>query len=44
MNATTVAYYDAGSSVNYDKIVESEGRSWLSYISGSGVRRYIAIN
>lgn len=44
MNATTVAYYDAGSSVNYDKIVESEGHSWLSYISGSGVRRYIAIN
>lgn len=44
MTATTVAYYDAGSSVNYDKIVESEGCSWLSYISGSGVRRYIAIN
>ncbi|MBF0844691.1 SH3 domain-containing protein, partial [Streptococcus danieliae] len=25
------------------KIVSGDGRDWLSYISGSGVRRYIAL-
>ncbi|HFI0632842.1 TPA: SH3 domain-containing protein [Streptococcus suis] len=43
LSSAEIAYYNAGSSVNYDKIVTAEGRQWLSYISYSGVRRYIAI-
>ncbi|WP_238386380.1 GBS Bsp-like repeat-containing protein [Streptococcus sp. S784/96/1] len=36
-------YYEAGQSVHYDKVVEAEGYKWLSYLSYSGNRRYIAI-
>ena len=43
-SAPVFAYYNAGSSVNYDKIVKADGANWLSYISGSGVRRYIKVN
>ncbi|NYS49709.1 SH3 domain-containing protein [Streptococcus danieliae] len=43
LSAENIAYYDIGMSVNYDKIVSGDGRDWLSYISGSGVRRYIAL-
>ncbi|MCS4487992.1 CHAP domain-containing protein [Streptococcus sciuri] len=42
-NSKTVAYYDSGDSVNYDSIIYSEDHQWLSYISYSGIRRYIAI-
>ena len=35
-----VATYSAGETVNYDKTVENEGRLWISYIGGSGNRRY----
>ncbi|MBF0806801.1 SH3 domain-containing protein [Streptococcus sp. 19428wA2_WM07] len=44
MSAVIIARYDVGMTVNYDKILKSEGHDWLSYISRSGVRRYIAIN
>lgn len=44
MSAAIIARYDVGMTVNYDKILKSEGHDWLSYISRSGVRRYIAIN
>ena len=36
--------YDAGSSVNYDKVVSADGHQWIYYISYSGARRYIAID
>ena len=34
------AVYYKGESVNYDKIVENEGKTWISYISKTGIRRY----
>ena len=39
-----LAYYDAGMSVNYDKLVTADGHTWLSYVSHGGNRRYIAID
>ena len=39
-----LAYYDAGMSVNYDRLVTADGRTWLSYVSHGGNRRYIAID
>lgn len=38
-----LAYYDTGMSVNYDKIVSGDGYQWLSYLSYSGNRRYVAV-
>ncbi|MBG9366717.1 SH3 domain-containing protein [Streptococcus sp. NLN64] len=43
MSAPAVALYEKGMSVNYDKIIQAEGRNWISYISGSGIRRYVAL-
>lgn len=37
-----VARYTAGESVNYDSYVINDGYIWLSYIAGSGSRRYVA--
>lgn len=42
-SAPILAYYGVGQSVRYDSIVSAEGKQWLSYISYSGARRYIAI-
>ena len=39
-----LAYYDAGMSVNYDRLVTADGHTWLSYLSRGGNRRYIAID
>ena len=39
-----LAYYDAGISVNYDRLVTADGHTWLSYVSHGGNRRYIAID
>ena len=39
-----LAYYDAGMSVNYDKIVSGDGYQWLSYLSYNGNRRYVAVS
>ena len=39
-----LAYYDAGMSVNYDKVVTADGHTWLSYVSRGGNRRYNAID
>ena len=41
--AADLAYYDKGMSVNYDKVMTADGHEWISYISFSGNRRYIAI-
>ncbi len=41
--STTIDYYYAGESVRYDRVIEAEGQRWISYISYSGARRYIAV-
>ena len=43
MASPELAYYDAGMSVNYDKIVSGDGYQWLSYLSFNGNRRYVAV-
>lgn len=43
LSSPELAYYNAGSTVNYDKVVSSDGYQWLSYVSFSGLRRYVAI-
>jgi len=35
-----VALYQKGETVNYDKLVKGDGRTWISYIGASGNRRY----
>ncbi|MEQ9764490.1 SH3 domain-containing protein [Streptococcus sp. ZJ99] len=42
-DAAEIAFYDKGQSVHYDKTLEADGYKWISYISGSGMRRYIAV-
>ncbi len=42
-SADVVAYYNAGDKVNYDKVISRDGAQWISYISNSGVRRYINV-
>lgn len=44
LSAPTIAYYNKGESVNYDSVVVKDGKQWISYISYSGARRYIAID
>lgn len=39
-SASQVALYKKGESVKYDKVVTGDGRTWISYIGGSGYRRY----
>lgn len=41
VNAPVVFYLSPGYRVNYDMKVRAEGHTWLSYISYSGVRRYV---
>lgn len=40
---TPVATYGKGDRVNYDSYVVANGYVWISYISNSGTRRYMAI-
>ena len=44
ISSADIAYYDNGSSVNYDKTLVADNYEWISYVSYSGARRYIAIN
>ncbi|MEW4355058.1 SH3 domain-containing protein [Streptococcus pneumoniae] len=44
MSAPTIATYDPGETVNYDRVLDADGHQWISYLSYSGARRYIAIN
>lgn len=41
-NAKIVGSYSAGESINYDSVYECDGYRWISYISWSNVRRYVA--
>ncbi|MGT2930541.1 GBS Bsp-like repeat-containing protein [Streptococcus dentasini] len=36
-------YFNQGESVHYDKTLEADGQQWISYMSYSGIRRYINI-
>jgi len=39
-SSSSVATYSQGETVKYDKVVTGDGRTWISYIGGSGQRRY----
>ena len=41
-NSAIVATYPMGAKINYDKVYEGDGYRWISYISWSGQRRYVA--
>lgn len=41
-NAAIVAQYGVGQSIRYDSVYECDGYRWISYIGGSGKRRYVA--
>ena len=41
-NSAIVATYPMGSRINYDSVYEGDGYRWISYISWSGQRRYVA--
>ncbi|MBL1125484.1 40K cell wall protein precursor [Streptococcus suis] len=43
LSSPVLFHYGIGQSVRYDRVVTAEGRQWISYISYSGARRYIAI-
>lgn len=40
--APVVAVYSPGQGFNYDSYIDTNGYRWLSYISRSGIRRYVA--
>ncbi|MFO3716133.1 peptidoglycan amidohydrolase family protein [Anaerococcus cruorum] len=42
LNAPIVATYPMGARINYDSVYEADGYRWLSYVSYSGQRRYVA--
>lgn len=42
-NSAIVAMYKAGESLKYDSKVTAGGYVWLSYVGGSGKRRYVAV-
>ncbi|MFS9006566.1 SH3 domain-containing protein [Streptococcus vestibularis] len=44
ISAPELAYYDAGNTVNYESLIQADGHYWISYLSYSGARRYIAIS
>ena len=43
ITSSVVGTYNKGESVAYDKKVTAGGYVWLSYIGGSGKRRYVAV-
>lgn len=36
-------YYNAGMTIPYDSYIMANGFAWISYIAGSGTRRYVAV-
>lgn len=36
-------YYNAGMAISYDSYIMANGYAWISYIAGSGNRRYVAV-
>lgn len=43
LGAEIVAVYGAGETINYDSWCDVDGYIWISYIGGSGNRRYVAV-
>ena len=43
LGAEIVAVYGAGETINYDGWFDVDGYIWISYIGGSGNRRYVAV-
>ncbi|OFI50320.1 hypothetical protein BG261_00075 [Floricoccus tropicus] len=43
ISSADLAYYSAGASVNYDRKLDADGYTWISYLSYQGNRRYIPI-
>ena len=44
-NSAPVEFYlEAGDKINFDMKVTQDGHSWISYISSSGVRRYVQVD
>lgn len=41
-NGKVVATYKSGDQINYDSVYENDGHRWISYVSYSGARRYMA--
>ena len=41
-SASVVAIYPVGGKINYDRVYEGNGYRWISYVGGSGKRRYVA--
>ncbi|EFM72568.1 peptidoglycan amidohydrolase family protein [Enterococcus faecalis] len=42
-NSAALDYYEAGQSIGYDSYIFENGYAWISYIAGSGLRRYVAV-
>ncbi|MEO2450936.1 SH3 domain-containing protein, partial [Enterococcus faecalis] len=42
-NSAALDYYEAGQSIGYDSYIFANGYAWISYIAGSGLRRYVAV-
>ncbi len=40
---TLVAQYEQGEEINYDSYTVANGYVWISYVSNSGTRRYVAV-
>ncbi|EHJ53353.1 SH3 domain-containing protein [Streptococcus macacae] len=43
MSSATQFTFKSGERINYDKVLENDGYQWISYISYSGIRRYIPL-
>jgi phage-associated cell wall hydrolase len=43
LDAEIVAVYTAGQEINYDGWCDKDGYIWITYIGGSGNRRYVAV-
>ena len=43
MASVTQFFFNAGDKIYYDKVLDTDGHQWISYISYSGIRRYAPI-
>ena len=43
LGAEIVAVYSTGQEINYDGWIDNDGYIWITYIGGSGNRRYVAV-
>lgn len=43
LSGEIVAVYTVGQTINYDGWIDNDGYIWITYIAGSGNRRYVAV-